>query len=75
MTAYILSILLTALLISFWSTREARDEDLEPIKEDALLAERFRFRFELRDYREEEDDRDAPTKSSMLLGTSLTPLR
>ena len=61
--------------MSFLSTRDARDEDREPISEDARLEERFRLGLDLRDLREEEDDRLAPAKSSILLGISFTPLR
>ena len=64
------SILLTALLMSFRSTREARDDERDPIKDDALPAERFRFRFDFKDFLEDDEDIVAPTKSSMLLGTS-----
>ena len=75
LTANIFSILLTAMLMSFLSTSDARDEDREPIREDARLEERFRLGLDLRDLREEEDDRLAPAKSSILLGISFTPLR
>ena len=56
--------------MSFRSTREARDDERDPIKDDALPAERFRFRFDFKDFLEDDEDIVAPTKSSMLLGTS-----
>ena len=69
------SILLTALLMSLRSTSDARDDERDPISEDALPGERFRLCFECKDFLEDDEDIVAPTKSSILLGTSLTPLK